>query len=181
MSEIDLQERPKRLLRREKISLPNFQADLIERLRLAKTAQLGTTALGVQIGKTNWLIDLTEAGEILPVSTPTSVPLTQKWFKGLLNIRGELSSVIDLNEFLGLEATPLSKESRILSFNARLDAHAAILISRMLGLKNLMQMKPTGQEDGRGQPQFIDASEQQWTRLSLKELAQDAKFLHVSK
>jgi twitching motility protein PilI len=60
-----------------------------------------THQLGVEIGGERYLLDLLEAGEIVPVPALTSVPLTQPWYLGLANIRGSLVGVIDLARFFG--------------------------------------------------------------------------------
>ncbi|MEZ5739623.1 MAG: hypothetical protein R3E68_09330 [Burkholderiaceae bacterium] len=47
--------------------------------------------LGIAIGERHWLVDLSEAGEILPIpDMVAAVPGTVRWFKGLANLRGSL-------------------------------------------------------------------------------------------
>ena len=84
----------------QRISLRDYQRELAERLRLADSAR-SASKLGVQIGEQNWLIDLVEAGEVMPVPPITAVPLTRPWFRGVANVRGNLYSVVDFAEFLG--------------------------------------------------------------------------------
>ena len=57
--------------------------------------------LGVEIGGVRYLLDLLEAGEIVPVPALASVPLTQPWYLGLANVRGNLVGVVDLARYLG--------------------------------------------------------------------------------
>ena len=57
--------------------------------------------LGLVSGGQNWLVRLGDAGEVLTVPTLVHVPLTQSWFVGLANIRGNLFSVVDFSGFGG--------------------------------------------------------------------------------
>lgn len=119
-----------------KVSLRQFQQDLAQRLSSAKDAPASTARLGVLCGGSHWLIDLEDAGEIVPVPELTPVPLTKPWFLGVANIRGSLFSVADFSAFSGQGATTRSGENRLVLTGARFGVNAALLVSRMLGLRN---------------------------------------------
>src|SRR6185436_3152449 len=93
-------------------SLREYQRELSERLR---SAEAGSTAskLGLLVDGNNWLVDLGDAGEVIPLTPITGVPLTQPWFRGVTNIRGNLFSVVDFGAFLGGAAVPLAAQSRL--------------------------------------------------------------------
>jgi hypothetical protein len=57
----------------KRISLHEFQAGLARRLAEARDTR-ASALLAVQVGQRNWLIDLTEAGEILAVPPLATVP-----------------------------------------------------------------------------------------------------------
>jgi hypothetical protein len=65
------------------------------------------------------------------------VPLTKPWFAGIANIRGNLYSVVDLSAFIGKEATPQNTSSRLLLIGTRHGSNAALLVTRMIGLRNV--------------------------------------------
>ncbi|TAK90655.1 MAG: chemotaxis protein CheW [Burkholderiaceae bacterium] len=165
--------------------LREFQANLAERLRInAATPQDGNSKLGVRIGERNWLVDLAEAGEILSVPAIAPVPLTADWYRGLVNVRGNLISVVDLQQFSGRPVTPLEKDSRLLAFNTRLQFNGAILITRMLGLRNLQRME--GRPVAEGRPAWVGQDYQDnegavWTELLLSQLIVDEGFLRVGR
>ncbi|HCD71684.1 MAG TPA: chemotaxis protein CheW, partial [Thermovirga lienii] len=46
-------------------------------------------------------VPIEKVREILPLMKVTSVPGTPHYFKGFLNVRGELISLIDLRKFAG--------------------------------------------------------------------------------
>ena len=81
-------------------SLREFQQNLARRLAEASTADR-RGLLGFQAGSESWLIDLAEAGEIMPPPPLSIVPLTRPWFRGLANVRGALYGVVDLAQFHG--------------------------------------------------------------------------------
>lgn len=81
-------------------SLREFQEHLARRLAESMTAER-RGLLGFQCGNENWVIELAEAGEILPPPALAEVPLTRLWYRGLANVRGTLYSVVDLAQFCG--------------------------------------------------------------------------------
>lgn len=164
--------------------LREFQARLVERMHAASTGtQASSSQLGVMIGQTRWLLKLQEAGEIVSVGAITKVPLTQDWFLGLTNIRGNLISVIDLAHFRGLPLTPIDKESRVIAFAPSLSFNSGLLVSRVMGLRNVADMEPQPDADGDGAPwasqRYLDRESQVWTELDLSLIVQDPRFLHV--
>src|SRR5688500_2167664 len=119
----------------ERISLKDYQRDLALRLRAADTAR-ASSKLAVQAGSDGWLVDLVEAGEVIPVPQITPVAQTRPWFKGVANVRGNLYSVVDFPAFLGGKGVTLGEQSRLLLIAQRYRAGAALLIDGSLGLRN---------------------------------------------
>ncbi|MEN9865298.1 MAG: hypothetical protein RL748_888 [Pseudomonadota bacterium] len=161
-----------------------FQTQLLERMQAAKSGtEARISQLGVVVGSQRWLLDLTEASEIVSVSTITQVPLTQDWYLGLSNIRGNLISVIDFARFQGLPATPINSESRIIAFAPALQFNSGLLVSRVLGLRNIMEMELLPELEPAEQPwvthRFRDRDAQVWQQLDLSLVVQDTRFLHV--
>lgn len=165
--------------------LREFQAQLVERMQAASTgAHAQTSRLGLAIGESHWLLDLQEAGEIVSVGAITRVPLTRDWYVGLTNIRGNLVSVIDLARFLGMPATPIEKESRVVAFAPGLAFNCGLLVSRVMGLRNLADMSVEDTQPGQGLAPWAaatwrDRDARIWTELKLSEIVQDPQFLHV--
>lgn len=168
--------------------LREFQTKLVERMQAATSGVVGQASqLGVVIGQSRWLLNLQEAGEIVSVGQITKVPLTQDWFLGLTNIRGNLISVIDLAHFRGMVPTPIDKESRIVAFAPSLSFNSGLLVSRVMGLRNVAEMEQTElQPDGEGGEavpwaarRYLDRESQVWTELDLSLIVQDQQFLHV--
>ncbi|MCO5118446.1 MAG: chemotaxis protein CheW [Burkholderiaceae bacterium] len=168
-------------------SLREFQARLNERLEQAAGAGIDAR-LGLEIGTERWLVELADAGEIVPVPERiVAVPLTHAWFKGLVSLRGALFGVSDLSEFAGKGPTAIGRESRLVSFAGRFGVNAAIIASRMLGLHGIESMtrEETDRGDGAVAPwvgaTWIDAEGRRWRELSVERLCSDAAFLGIGR
>ncbi|OWW19023.1 chemotaxis protein CheW [Noviherbaspirillum denitrificans] len=165
--------------------LREFQTKLVERMQAATSGSVAQASqLGVMIGQTRWLLSLHEAGEIVSVGQIKKVPLTQDWFLGLTNIRGNLVSVIDLAHFRGMAPTPVDKESRIVAFGPSLSFNCGLLVSRVMGLRNLsdMELQPDAGESASAPwaaRHYLDRDSNAWTELDLSLIVQDPHFLHV--
>lgn len=164
--------------------LREFQTQLVERMQAAGSgAQTQARQLGVMIGDMRCLLNLQEAGEIVSVGAITEVPLTRAWFLGLTNIRGNLVSVVDLAHFAGLPLTPIDKECRIVAFAPGLSFNGGLLVSRVLGLRNVAEMQAQELSEQDTMPwatrRYLDGDSQVWTELDLSAIVQDPRFLHV--
>lgn len=165
-----------------KISLRQFQENLVKRLTSAQRGETANALLGVQAGREHWLLDLADSGEIVPLPHLTAVPLTKPWFCGVANIRGTLYSVVDFSAFQGGDATPQNTESRLLLVNSRHGINSALLVSRTLGLRNVEQLQPrAATQDTRPWvgDQYDDAQGRHWKKLNLRQLINQPEFLEI--
>ena len=165
----------------ERISLRDYQSELVARLR---AADVGRTAskLAVQAGVEGWLVDLMEAGEVIPVPAITPVAQTRPWFKGVANVRGNLYSVVDFPAFLGGKGVALGEQSRLLLIAPRYRVGAALLVDSSLGLRNPESWQPrqTGQARAAWQrAEYEDEAGKVWKELDVAELVRDQAFLTV--
>jgi twitching motility protein PilI len=161
-----------------------FQEELVERMQAARAqTEARDNQLGILIGQRRWLLNLQETGEVVPLSKITKVPLTQDWYLGLLNIRGHLVSVIDFARFQGLDPTEIEPANRIVTFAPALGINCGILVSRVLGLRNLAEMKQLSSPQNNPVPWigdgYRDNESQEWNNLSLSVIANDPRFLHI--
>ena len=162
-----------------RISLRDYQRELAERLRNAEVGR-SASMLGVQVDDEAWLVDLREAGEVLPVPPITPLPLTRSWFKGLTNIRGNLYSVVDFPAFLQRRPVVHGDQARLLLFGERFRLGAALLIDRSLGLRNPEKLeRRDGELPAWVRAQYADAEGRLWKELDLSQLAQHPDFIGV--
>ncbi len=177
-----------------KVSLRQFQQDLAQRLSSAKTEPVSAARLGVQCGASFWLIALEDAGEIVPVPDLLPVPLSKPWYVGLANIRGSLFSVVDFSAFAGGEPTARSADSRLVLAGPRFGINSALLVSRMLGLRNARDLQPAADDpdpqgeavaswSGRAWRESAATGDaavvRVWRELKFEHLIESADFLNV--
>lgn len=179
--------------------LRDFQEDLAQRLASAAQGEGSAALLGIQAGRAHWLVNLSDAGEIVPLPPLTRVPLTKSWFAGIANIRGTLYSVVDFSAFLYGEPTAPGGEARLLLIGTRHGSNSALLVSRTLGLKNPEGLVAETRENGEMEGASLPAAEPAWAGehyvengvspsspplhwrvLQVKPLLGDAKFLDIA-
>lgn len=163
------------------ISLREFQQGLAQRLREAQTEAEPTSRLGVQAGSGNWLLKLDEAGEMLSLPEFSGVPLTKSWYLGLANIRGVLASVVDFAAFMGGGHTVRTPDCRLLLIAERFHSFSGLLISRMLGLKNVQTMQLVEKATDRSWigAAYHDEDGRLWYELDMGALVAHDDFLQV--
>lgn len=153
--------------------LRQYQVQLLERMQAARNnAGARINQLGVMIGPERFLLDLTQVGEIVPVPSVTVVPLTQPWYLGLANIRGNLISVIDLARYQLQAETGTGSDARVVTFASHLGFNCGLLVSRVYGLRHAGDMEVSGDR-------LKDADANEWSPLDLAALVRDTRFLHV--
>jgi twitching motility protein PilI len=163
-------------------SLRDYQRDLAERLRSAGRG-VAASKLGVQVGGASWLVDLADAGEVIPLPPITPVPLTKPWFRGMANIRGNLYSVVDFPAFLGGKPVAASSEARLLLIGERFRTGVSLLVDRSLGLRGNAQLQPRasqGEQASWVKAQHTDTDGREWLELDVPQLIQHSEFLGVA-
>ena len=164
----------------QRISLRDYQRELAERLRRADVAR-AASKLGVRVGEQNWLIDLAEAGEVMPVPPVTPVPLARPWFRGVANVRGNLYSVVDFAEFLGTGVSLGGEQARLVLLGERFRSAAALLVARSLGLRDLSDLtQRQGTDEQWTRARYSDADGSEWQELDVGRLVRHPDFLNVA-
>ena len=165
----------------KKGSLRDFQAHLARRLAGA-SEQSAAGLLGIQSGADFWLLNLSDSGEIIPLTPLTTVPLTKNWFVGIANIRGNLYAVADFSAFQGKEATPQNTSSRLLLIGTRHGNNAALLVTRMLGLRNVDDLTPISTDPDSppwASDVYTDNEGRRWKKLDVRQLLVDEDFMEI--
>jgi twitching motility protein PilI len=135
----------------------------------------------------NWLVDLTEAGEILAVPPLAPVPTQPShWFRGLASVRGNLFGVVDFAAFHGdqTDCSPVG-HARLLLVGVRHNLNCALLVTRALGLRSLEDFELSALVHADADRPWIgeqvqDAYGNAWTRLKVADLLNHARFLDAA-
>lgn len=90
---------------------------------------------------------------IVPVEEITYVPGTPAWILGVVNVRGEIESVLDLKVVLGLGQAETTPESRLLIAEDG-DLRSGLLVDQMVDIvevaSSAINPPPTPLEGGKG-------------------------------
>jgi len=70
------------------------------------------------VGRQLFGINISQVSEVIALRPITRVPSVPSWVSGIMNLRGEVVSVLDLGGFLGIGATALSSWSRMVIVRA---------------------------------------------------------------
>lgn len=124
--------------------LREYQTSILARLENAKKTGTEASAghLGVVIGSKNVLVNLREISETLPVADIHPVPIVKPWFLGVANVRGVLYAINDLAQLLEAKYTSVSSNTRLLLISDAVSSNVAFVVEKMIGLRNLNDMKP---------------------------------------
>lgn len=159
-----------------RINLRQFQQQLNERMQAKWQAGEQASALGIQIGKELWLVEMEDIGEVLPIPPITTVPFTKLWYCGVANVRGNLYSVVDLAAFMGQPEVLRDGRSRVLLVAQKFALNAGLLVNRVLGLRNI---RTWHRSEAGGRVQYEDQQGQTWRQLNVSMLLKQPDFLHV--
>lgn len=186
-------------------ALRQLQGRLAERLKAARAEERPASWLALECAGQGLLVSLAVAGEIFPLGSILPMAHTQPWFLGVANLRGGLHGVVDLAAFLGLRQALMSSEgrdewrgegrgevrdpardqARLLTLNASLGAHSALLVDRLAGLRSAEQLSACAQPDTRPRPGFAgrlwsDEQGRQWQEIDLAVLSRYEPFLTIA-
>lgn len=137
----------------------------------------GSRYLAFDLPGAVYALPLTNIREVDRVPAVTHLPNVPEWLLGAANLRGEILSVVDLAGFLGLGATRISRESRLLACRAG-KMEAGLVVERLKDIRELADAAirpPTGDAPGRA-ARFLSGAHAADGRLTL--LLDAARMLH---
>ncbi len=149
------------------------------------TAGQSWTAIGFRIGQQHFVTPLSETREVFPVPEQiTPVPKSQRWVFGIVNLRGELLPVFDLNLFLYDQPVKLTKRSRIIVINDN-EVVSSVTVDEVFGLKHFQQQpEPILSEQSAALPVYVTGTvsqqEIEWQVFSFRHLVSDPRFLNAA-
>lgn len=143
-----------------------------------------------------YLFALKHTGEIIRGATVTKVPYTHAWFRGLINVRGQLHGVIDLPDFLAVHRgasppaavgprRPTNQESAcILTLGATLGLHCGLVVGQLEGLRSAGDFQSIANQPDKYGPLisgvYRDGSDSPWLEINLVDLVASALTRSIS-
>jgi len=176
--------------RKTRQSLRDYQRELAERTTSAQTAPVSSSRqLGFLAAGYGWLIDLSDAAEIMPIPVVTAVPGTRPWFLGLINHRGKLTGVVDFERFLGHESSTQKTSGRLIVLSDRFSIACSLRVAAVTGLMDLSGLPqdedlPLSAAASDEHPQWqgpeLRIRGKIWRRLDIPALVSDSRFANAA-
>lgn len=162
--------------------LREFQENLARRLANASAHDTLRSRLAFEAGDHYWLLRLPDAGEVMPVPWLCRVPLTKRWYNGLVNVRGNLMGMVDLADFCGQGVTARTAESAFLACGPRFGINVGLLVRKVVGLRNADEFKPVSDADpGRAwiAGAVRDHEGREYQEIHMANLLRDPEFVDI--
>lgn len=151
--------------------LREFQQSLSKQMQASGDVRQVST-LGVSIAGQNWLVDMADISEVLPVQAMTAVPLSKAWVKGITNVRGNLYCVADIADYFKLGRALGNPDNRLLLTAGQYAFNAAFVVDKVLGLRDTRAWH-------QDQFQYIDEQNGVWHKLDIENLLVQPDFLQI--
>jgi twitching motility protein PilI len=142
--------------------------------------------IGFRLGDEHFLAPREEVREI--IACPASmarVPGARPWIAGLVSLRGQLLTLVDLQGFLGGAAIRLGRDSRVLVLNHR-ELSAGLLVDEVLGFRRFSEAARVDAgaasrlRCGRFLAGAFPQGEARWPVFSFATLAETPTFLRAA-
>lgn len=128
----------------------------------------------VQIGSEKYGIDIGYVDNIIRMQKITRVPKAQSYFKGIINLRGEIVSVMSVRKKMGLEDDVITNASRIIILKLEEKGLIGIIVDEVCEVVTLDegQIEPVGENAKNGRDLFINGiGKKDDTLISLFEIS----------
>ncbi|MCS4295149.1 MAG: chemotaxis protein CheW [Comamonas sp.] len=168
--------------------LRELQTRLADRLSQARNqTAVGASWLAVKISGKNFLLPLSQSGEVLGWSGVEPVPYTKPWMLGVTSIRGILLTVVDLARMLGMPAARSEQvfaSASVVALNPMMGVNAALFVEQLEGLRGTTDFSRS-KDTPADAPEFFgalytSANGEQWQELNLQLLANAPDFLDIT-
>lgn len=165
-----------------RVGLREFQENLSRRLAGATVQDNLRSRLAFETGGRLWLVSLPDAGEVMPVPWLCRVPLTRRWYMGLVNVRGGLYGMVDLADYCGLGVTPRTSENAYLVCGRQHGASVGLLVQKVVGLRNAQEFAPVT-DTAPDQPWITrvvgDHEGRKYQEIDVAKLIQEPSFMDI--
>ena len=105
---------------------------------ITETGQYMTFKLGNEL----FAISVAQVREVLEVSQITRVPTAPSYMRGVVNVRGQATPVVDLRLKFGLPETPDTVHTRIIVMELQIDGEATVLGGVADSVHEVIELEP---------------------------------------
>jgi twitching motility protein PilI len=160
----------------KRLNLREFQQSLSNRMQAKDRTGDQVSTLGIQIASQNWLVDMSDISEVLPLPALTRVPMSKPWFRGVANVRGNLYCVVDMPGYQQKGLLDTNSSSRVLLVAEKHAFNVALLVDRVFGLRDARAWKQIKLD---GKTEYYDGQGTKWNKLDVIDLLNENEFLQV--
>ncbi len=143
------------------------------------------SGLGFRVADLQLVTPLDHVSEVLPCPGYTLVPGTQRWLKGIANVRGTLITIVDLPEYFGKSPVRLDERARLLVLNIP-ELNTALLVNEVVGLRHFDLEQERQDITGLDDPAMVHVTgaflreNVLWGVFDMHSLAESETFRHVA-
>jgi purine-binding chemotaxis protein CheW len=105
---------------------------------ITETSQYMTFKLGAEL----FAINVAQVREVLEVAQITKVPTAPRYMRGVVNVRGQATPVVDLRLKFGLSESPDTVHTRIIVMELELDGEATVLGGIADSVHEVIELEP---------------------------------------
>jgi purine-binding chemotaxis protein CheW len=105
---------------------------------ITETSQYMTFKLGAEL----FAIDVAQVREVLEVAQITKLPTAPRYMRGVVNVRGQATPVVDLRLKFGLPESPDTVHTRIIVMELDLDGEATVLGGIADSVHEVIELEP---------------------------------------
>jgi purine-binding chemotaxis protein CheW len=142
--------------------------------QLETTDNITKQYIVVQIGSEKYGIDIGYVDNIIRMQKITRVPKAQSYFKGIINLRGEIVSVMSVRKKMGLEDDVFTNASRIIILKPEEKGLIGIIVDEVCEVVTLAdsQIDPVSSSGKNAKDFFINGiGKKEDTLISLFEIS----------
>ena len=93
-------------------------------------------AVVFKLGNEVFGVDVHQVREIIKMREYTRIPNTPPYICGVINLRGQITTIIDLRKVFGMNSTKLSSDSRIIILDIK-DTNTGVIVDSVLGVTRI--------------------------------------------
>ncbi len=154
-------------------------------LDLATTADHGWRGYAFQVGDWHCVFPFSNGFEMVSSQDVQPIPWTVHWVRGVTNLGGEIHSVIDFSDFLGLGAVAVPPPAMLLKLPDD-QLKSALLLEQGVTLRSFPGHLPPTEVSGISPllasfvSETLAENEQVWVVLDVDKLCQLSEFVSIS-
>lgn len=105
--------------------------DEVKKSEKARQADTSERYLAFLLGKEQYAIPLLQVKEVIEMSEPTPLPESPPYFKGIINLRGQVISVLDLRAKLQLQKIENGPKTAIIILDIDPSVSIGVIVDRI--------------------------------------------------